>query len=48
LAVSVSEELPGPDFPIDGGLVRVARIDLPPAGQAAEPEPEPEPDEAAA
>src|SRR5688500_15733205 len=27
LAVSVSEELPGPDFPIDGGLVRVARID---------------------
>ena len=24
----------GPDFPIDGGLVRVTRIDLPPAGRA--------------
>lgn len=44
LAVSVSEELPGPDFPIDGGLVRVARIDLPPAGQTAEPDPEVEPE----
>jgi len=35
LAVTLGEEATGPDFPIDGGLVRVARIDLPPAGQEA-------------
>jgi hypothetical protein len=44
LAVTLGEDSAGSDFPIDGGLVRVSRIDLPPAGQepeaAAEPEPE--------
>ena len=45
LTVSVSEELPGPDFPIDGGLVRVARVDLPPAGQAVETEAAPVPEQ---
>ncbi len=39
LTVSLGDELAGPDFAIDGGLVRVSRIDLPPAGQlVANPE----------
>jgi len=33
LAVTLGDEVVGPDFAIDGGLVRVSRIDLPPAGQ---------------
>ncbi len=35
LAVTLGDEVAGPDFAIDGGLVRVSRIDLPPAGQLA-------------
>jgi hypothetical protein len=31
LHVSVADDVDGPDFPIDAGLVRVSRIDLPPA-----------------
>ncbi len=43
LAVTVAEPAVGPDFPIDGGLVRVARIDLPPAGQESAVAPPVEP-----
>jgi hypothetical protein len=32
LHITVTDEAAGPDFPIDAGLVRVSRIDLPPAG----------------
>src|ERR687896_2521828 len=32
LQVSVAGDAAGPDFPIEAGLVRVSRIDLPPAG----------------
>jgi len=35
LSVIVGDDAGGPDFAIDGGLVRVSRIDLPPAGQLA-------------
>jgi FHA domain-containing protein len=33
LAVTVGDPVDAPDFAIDGGLVRVSRIDLPPTGQ---------------
>ena len=33
LVVTVGDPVDAPDFAIDGGLVRVSRIDLPPAGQ---------------
>lgn len=43
LSVTLGEAGDSPDLPIDAGLVRVSRIDLPPAGQD-EAEPDPEPD----
>jgi hypothetical protein len=35
LSITVADDGAAPDFPIDGGLVRVSRIDLPPAGRPA-------------